>query len=156
MIEWPEEYSPERTAVHVHNELEMPVPPERVWAWLVRADIWPTWFQKVQNVAVRGGGRELQQGSVFSWRTSGVSLESKVEEFVPCERLSWSARGMGIDAFHVWLIEKTPTGCHVVTDENQKGWLARLSSVTRPNNMSRFHQAWLQGLLEKAKAGLPP
>lgn len=156
MIRWPEKYAPERTAVHVHNELEMDVPQERVWAWLIRADIWPTWFSRASEVRIQGGEKGLQAGSVFQWRTSGVNIQSKVEEFVPGERLSWSAHAMGIDAYHAWLVERTPSGCRVVTEENQNGWLARLSHAIRPNSMSRLHQAWLEGLLETAKAGLPP
>lgn len=156
MIKWPEKYSPERTAVHVHNELEMSVPPERVWAWLIRADIWPTWFPRAKAVRIQGGGRDLQPGSAFRWRISGVSLRSTVDEFVPYERLSWSAHATGIDAYHVWLIERTQSGCRVVTEENQNGWLARLSQATRPQSMYQLHEAWLNGLLERSKVGLPP
>jgi len=156
MIRWPEKYGPERTAVHVHNELDIGAPPERVWAWLIRADLWPTWFSRAKDVRILGGGKELQAGSEFRWKTSGAKLRSKVDEFVPCERLSWNAHAMGIDAYHAWLIERTPSGCRVVTEENQNGWLARLSNAIRPSHMGRLHQAWLESLQEMAKAGLPP
>ena len=156
MIRWPEKYSPERTAVHVHNELEMPVPPEPVWSWLVRADLWSTWYSNAQDVMIEGGGHELTLGTVFTWKTFGARLGSRVEEFVPFERVAWSARGTGIDVYHAWLIERTPSGCYVVTEENQNGFLARLSGTLRPGNMERYHQVWLQNLLVKAKQGYPP
>lgn len=156
MIRWPEKYRPERTAVRVHNEIEMGVPPERVWAWLVRADIWSTWFSRAKDARIQGGGGDRQFGSVFLWKTSGVNIKSRVEEFVSYERLSWWAHAVGIDAYHVWLIERTPSGCRVTTEENQNGWLARLSHATRPSSMNRLHEAWLRGLLERAKVGLPP
>ena len=156
MLSWPEKYTPKKTAVHIHNELEMDSPPERVWAWLSLADVWPTWFSGARDVRIQGGGRELQAGSVFRWRTSGVNILSTVEEFVPCERLAWSAHAMGIDAYHAWLIERTTSGCRVVTEENQNGWLARLGHAARPNSMNRLHQAWLEGLRERAQSGLPP
>jgi len=155
MIEWPEKYRPEKTAVHVHNELEMPAPPEAVWAWLVRADLWPTWYSNSKDVKIEGG-RELQAGSVFHWKTFGVSLDSRVEEFVQNERLAWSARAMGINAYHAWLIERSPSGCHVITEENQNGWVARLNASLRPDQTSRYHQFWLEMLREKAKGGPPP
>jgi len=72
------------------------------------------------------------------------------------DRLSWSARSTGIDAYHGWLIERLPSGSHVLTEESQNGFAARLSSALRPNNMSRYHQLWLEGLKEKAVSGLPP
>ncbi len=107
MIRWPEKYHPDRTGVHVRNELEMPVPPEVVWEWLVRAEHWPTWYSNSDKVAVEGGG-SLRPGSKFRWKTFGVNLESKVEEFVPGERIAWSARGPGVDAYHAWYIEPRP------------------------------------------------
>jgi len=83
-------------------------------------------------------------------------LTSQVEELIPFERLAWSARATGIDVYHTWLMERTPSGCHVVTEENQNGLLARLSNSLRPGNMERYHQVWLGNLLVKAKSGPPP
>ncbi|MDA4112843.1 MAG: SRPBCC family protein [Thaumarchaeota archaeon] len=156
MIRWPENYRPGKTAVHVSNEMEMQEPAETVWAWLVRAKLWPTWYPNSQNVTIEGGGSDLMAGSRFRWKTFGVTLDSKVEEFVPTERLAWSAHSTGVDAYHAWLIERRPSGCHVLTEESQNGLMARLSNTLRPNNMSIYHQLWLEQLLAKAKTGLPP
>jgi len=132
------------------------VPPEAVWPWLVRADLWPTWYSNSKNVVIEGGGHELALGSVFRWKTFGASLTSKVEEFVENERLAWSAKGTGIDVYHAWLIERTQSGCHVLTEENQNGFLARLSNSLRPGNMEKFHQVWIENLLAVARNGPPP
>jgi hypothetical protein len=156
LIRWPERYSPERTSVHAHNELDMPVAPESVWPWLVRADLWPTWYSNSKDVAIEGGGHELRLGTRFRWKTFGASLQSTVEEFVLFERLAWSARTTGINVYHAWLIERVPSGCHVVTEENQNGFLARLSDSLRPRNMERYHQVWLENLLARAESGPPP
>jgi hypothetical protein len=134
----------------------MPVVPDLVWPWLVRADLWPTWYSNSENVVIEGGGMELKLGSVFHWKTFGVNLESRVEELVPGERLSWSSRSMGIDSYHAWLIEKSQSGCHVLMEETQNGLLPRLSNALRPHHVSNYHQVWLEGLASKAKGGLPP
>jgi hypothetical protein len=155
MINWPAKYSPERTRVHVKNELEMDARPEVVWAWLVRATLWPTWYSNSANVIIDGGGTDLTAGSIFRWKTFGVSLASKIEEFVPVERLAWSARGTGVDAYHAWLIEPASSGCHVLTEETQNGLLAGLSAMVRPNHMERWHQAWLEGLRSQSRKGAP-
>jgi hypothetical protein len=133
----------------------MPVSPEAVWPWLVRARLWPTWYPNSENVVIEGGGPDLKLGSKFRWKTFGVSLDSVVAEFVPLERLAWSAKSMGVDAYHAWLIERRPEGCHVLTEETQNGLLASLSNALRPRNMSKFHQVWLENLLAKARAGSP-
>jgi hypothetical protein len=85
-----------------------------------------------------------------------VKLDSKVEEFVAGERLAWTARAVGVDAYHAWLIEKRPSGCYVLTEETENGWLAGLSNMIRPRSMSDQHQKWLEGLQRKAAEGLPP
>ena len=156
LINWPERYLPDRTAVHAHNELPMTVAPEAVWPWLVRADLWPKWYSNSKEVAIEGGGHELALGITFHWKTFGVSLTSKVEELVPNERLSWSARATGVDVYHAWLIQKIPSGCRVVTEENQNGFLARLSNSLRPGNIEKQHKVWIENLLVKAKSGSPP
>ena len=156
MIRWPENYSPDRTKVHVRNQLEMPVPSEAVWAWLIRAELWPTWYNNSRQVVIEGRAHDLGPGLSFKWTTFGVKLESKVEEFVPGERLAWSAHATGIDAYHAWLIEKRPSGCYVITEENQNGWLATLSNTLRPQNMGKQHQNWLENLQRKAAEGPPP
>ena len=155
-IKWPEEYSQSDVDVHVSNELEMQVSSEMVWAWLIRARLWPTWYSNSADVVIELAKPDLYPGCRFKWRTFGLNLESKVVEFVPNERLAWTAHGIGINAYHAWLIEKRETGCHVVTEENQKGALARLNNMFRPNNMKKYHQLWLEGLYAKAKGGPPP
>jgi len=156
LIRWPERYAPERTPVHVKNELDMDVRPEATWTWLVRARLWPTWYSNSADVVIEGGGADLAAGARFRWKTFGVTLDSKVEEFVPFERLAWSAKARGIDAYHAWLIEETGAGCHVSTEETQIGLLPRLSKALRPNHMREKHQEWIEGLLAKARTGPPP
>jgi uncharacterized protein YndB with AHSA1/START domain len=155
MIKWPEKYSPAKTRVHVHNELDMTVPPERVWAWLIRAKLWPTWYKNSGNVVIEGDALDLNPGAKFRWQTFGAHLQSQVLEFEPFERLAWNAKSSGIDAYHAWLIERTPVGCHVVTEENQNGWVAFMANILRPWNMGKYHQMWLEQLLEMAKSGSP-
>ena len=156
LIRWPEGYTPDKTKVHVRNQLEMSVPSAAVWAWLVRAELWPTWYANSKRVVIERGGPDLRPGSRFQWTTFGVKLDSKVEEFVVGEHLAWTARAVGIDAYHAWLIEKRPSGCYVLTEENQNGWLAGLNNIIRPRSMSDQHQRWLEGLQRKAAEGLPP
>jgi uncharacterized protein YndB with AHSA1/START domain len=157
-IRYPEKYQPDRAWVHVTNEMDMEAPCDRVWAWLVRADLWPTWYSNSIGVhlpdsATRSG---LTLGTRFNWKTFGVRLESVVEEFVPGERIAWTARSFGVDAYHAWLLTPTANGCHVLTEETQFGWLAALSHFFMPNRMHKYHQIWLERLQDRAAAGLPP
>jgi Polyketide cyclase / dehydrase and lipid transport len=156
-IRWPEEYAPANTAVFVGNRLEMNVPPERVWEWLIRADLWPEWYANSKNVTYLEPSKgPLRLGTTFRWTTFGVTIVSRVEEFALGERIAWNARGTGVDAYHAWLIEKTEKGCRVLTEETQNGWAARLGKLFMPSRMQKYHQIWLEGLERQARGGGPP
>ncbi len=132
----------------------MPLQAEAVWGWLVRADLWPSWCPEFSDVEVEGGPG-LRLGSKFRWKAYGARLDSKVEEFVELERIAWTARGIGIDAYHAWLVERLPSGCRVLTEETQNGWVARLNNAIRPGMLRRIHRVWLERLLVAAKGGPP-
>lgn len=156
-IKWPERYEPNRAPVHVRNEIESSAPPEVVWEWLVRASIWPSWYPNSQNVRINDGSEvDLTMGAHFTWRTFGVSIRSEVVEFVPGERIAWKAYGIGVDAYHAWLITPSGSGSHILTEETQHGWIARLGSYIFPNRMSHFHQIWLERLASSAQSGPLP
>ena len=156
-ILWPSRYEPVNCPVHVRNELAMASPPETVWAWLIRAKLWPTWYPNSANIMfLSGQSPDLALGTRFRWKTFGVTIESTVLEFMPYERLAWDAHSTGLDAYHAWLIQKTSQGCNVLMEETQRGWLARLGKALRPNRMEQLHQVWLEGLRDKASRGLPP
>ncbi len=127
-----------------------------MWAWLIRAPLWPTWYPNSSNVVLADGASELALGVAFMWRTFGVAIRSTVLECVPNERVAWNAFGAGVDAYHAWEITPTPAGSHVLTEETQYGWAARVGSLVLPNRMSNGHQVWLERLSAKARGGPPP
>ena len=153
-IRWPREFA--EAPVHVSNEMVMNVPCANVWAWLVRADLWPDWYPNSANVKFDGGsGPDLQAGTKFWWKTFSASIVSTVREFIPGERISWDGNGLGVRAYHAWLIQEEKGGCRVLTEERQHGFLCRLNSLVFPNRMHKGHQLWLERLQEKARGGPP-
>ena len=156
-IAWPEKYDPSRAPVHVRNELSIAAPCERVWAWLIRARAWPSWYPNSSRVRfIDGTPPDLAPGTRFRWRTFSVGIESRVAEFVPPHRIAWDAQGIGVDAYHAWLLEPAAEGCRVITEETQYGFVARAGKLVLPNRMFRGHQLWLERLREKAMSGPPP
>ena len=154
-IHWPERYRPDRCPVHVRNEIVVAAPADRVWAWLLAAPLWPTWYPHSSKVRLEAGTR-LQAGTRFTWRTFGVAIRSTVVEFEAPARIAWNAYGLGVDAYHAWLIEPAAGGTRILTEETQYGWAARLNTLFLPNRMHHFHQVWLENLGRQAAAGLPP
>jgi hypothetical protein len=156
-ILWPSRYEPANFPVHAKNQLSVAALPEPIWAWLIRAQLWPTWYPNSSNIRfLSGKPPDLSLGTRFRWKTFGVTIQSTVLEFVPYERLAWDAHANGLEAYHAWLIQKTDDGCHVITEEIQRGWLARLARALMPKRIEQQHQIWLEGLRARASSGLPP
>lgn len=156
MINWPDKYAPEHTAVQVSNQIEIHAPASTVWAWLIRARHWPEWYPNSRDVQIAGGSTDLSPDVTFRWRTFGVPVRSTVREFVPHERIAWDGSGTMLDVYHAWLIEARPGGCWVLTEENQNGLAARAQALLMPNRMHAGHDLWLARLKQRAEAGLPP
>ena len=150
-IRWPVEFEPRRVAVHAVNELGMQVSPSSVWKVLIRASEWPFWYANAASVRIDRDALDLSAGARFTWRTFGVNLVSRVEEFEPEERIAWTAKSFGVWVYHAWLITPTENGCHVLTEETQHGFLSRGAKLFFPGRMERWHQRWLEGLASRAK-----
>jgi uncharacterized protein YndB with AHSA1/START domain len=147
-INWPERYHPAKTEALAHNEIDIAAPVDTVWKALVRAEDWPAWYTNAAHIHFTShAGPDLRDRSRFRWNTFGRRISCKVLEFEPQHRLAWIAQGIGVDAYHAWVL--TPLeggGTHVLTQEAQNGWLARLGKRFMPERTERKHQAWLEEL----------
>ncbi len=146
VIRWPAGFAPADCPVHVVNWIDIAADASVVWAHLVRATQWPVWYANASDVAIVGGGQNLAEGARFRWRTFGVGLDTRVLEWVPDTRIAWLATSFGIRAYHAWLVVPTETGCTVVTEETQRGFVAGMGKLLFPNRMHDWHQKWLVGL----------
>jgi uncharacterized protein YndB with AHSA1/START domain len=157
-IDWPAGLSPGETPLHAVNELEIPADRDRVFAWLRRPDLWPSYYGNSRFVATRGGAwPEVELGSRFRWLTFGVIVRSEIVVFDPPERIAWSASELGARGHHEWVLEKRRGGgTFVHTEETQRGWGIRLAAPAMRRLMPRYHQRWLEGLAEAAAQGPPP
>lgn len=143
-IHWPDQFHPDKSAIHVVNSLDLDVPSEKVWNCLIRATEWPSYYNNASNVRILSGAQQqLELGTRFRWKTFGVTIETTVKEYEPFERLAWEASSFGMKVYHAWLITPTSTGCHVQTEETQNGILPRIGALLRPGDMHRQHQKWL-------------
>ena len=153
---WPADSRPDGAPVYTYNAIDVAAPPERVWAWLVRATAWPSYYDNASNVRfVDGGGPDLAPGTRFTWTTFNVRVDTLVTEFEPCSRLAWRGKTLGGSGYHGWVIEPTGQGCHVITEETQRGIVPSLGRwFLRPGLLGQ-HQRWLEGLARVASAGMP-
>jgi uncharacterized protein YndB with AHSA1/START domain len=156
-LSWPDEHTPDVSVFHAVNELEMPAKPEAVWAWLVRPDLWPSYYSNARLIKHLGGAwPELELGSRFRWLTFGALITSEVIEYAPTERLAWSAKSLAGSGHHGWVLQPRDGGTFVRTEETQKGLGMRLIKPALRPLMVRMHQRWLEGLSRVASQGAPP
>ena len=152
---WPTGCEPDGAPVYTYNAIDVAAAAERVWAWLIPAARWPEYYDNASNVRILDGGPELALGTRFTWRTFNVSVDTTVVECVPYERLAWRGKTVGGTGYHGWVIQPTPAGCRVITEETQRGIVPSLGRWFLRRGLLTQHQRWLEGLACVAKAGAP-
>lgn len=154
---WPKPYLPTPTHVFASNEIIIPAPPEHIWPWLLRAEEWPKWYANSADIHfLSHTGPTLRNRSRFRWRTFGSRITSKVLEFEPLRRIAWDGHGIGITGYHGWILTPQNDGStHVLTQESQTGWRARLGKLLNPTGIQTRHKLWLESLSRQAQLGPP-
>lgn len=151
-IDWPDNYKPSTSKFYVHNEIEIKAKPDIVWDYLIDALKWEQWYVGAKHVSfVNSTDSLLNPSSVFTWETMGLRFQSAIKVFEPNRLLAWESRKKSIQGYHVWLIVPTETGCLVITDESQNGWLTLLEKTFQRKKLKRLHDVWLMELKKKAE-----
>ena len=101
-VHWPAGHGPAGAAVHEVNNGRSVAPPELVWAWLVRRDLWHSYYANARDVRhIAGPWPKIGLGSQFSWVTFRAPVTTEVTEFEPYERLAWTGSGRGARGHHL-------------------------------------------------------
>lgn len=152
VINWPNDYQPSDADFYIHNHIQINAKPEVVWRYLVEAEEWPKWYEGMHNVEITNSvSDELQGNTIFRFSTMGQDFEGTIREYTPNSRLAWETKNKDLGAYHAWAIVPNEAGCLLITDEVQKGKLARLQKVFLPNKLRKLHDKWLLGFKEKSE-----
>ena len=157
-IRWPDEHRPEASSFVAVNELQMDADQKNIWAWLVRPDLWPSYYRNARRPRHlhQGAWPQVELGSRFRWLTFGTAVASEIVEFEPYGRLAWSAKELGGKGHHGWVLSERDGGTFVRTEETQRGWGIALAKPALRRLMVSQHQKWLEGLARVAAEGPPP
>jgi Polyketide cyclase / dehydrase and lipid transport len=147
-IHWPAGFEPETAELFAHNELLINAGCEAVWSRIADAVQWPAWYPNARAVQLLGGDARLRDGSVFRWSTFGLSIESRVHEYLPSRRLGWYgyAPGTAPSFYHTWYLQPQGALCRVVTEEVGVGKDAAAFRRNDETLLHRGHDLWLAGL----------
>jgi uncharacterized protein YndB with AHSA1/START domain len=157
-VRWPDGHEPDGAAIHVVNTARSVAPPELVWAWLVRPDLWHANYSNAHDVRhIAGPWPQIGPGSRFSWITFRAPVTTEVTEFQPYQRLAWTGTGRhGARGHHAWILMPDATGTVIYTEETQRGLPPLIfRPILRPA-MRREHQRWVEGLFSIAANSKDP
>jgi uncharacterized protein YndB with AHSA1/START domain len=146
LTHWPQGLEPRNVDVFVHNEGWIAAPPSVVWANLIDATRWPSWYANAADVKIDGGRPRLAQRVGFSWTTFGFPIRSTVDVFEPDHEIGWSVDSPQFRVHHAWVLVPERGGTRVITEEAQKGAEAIKFRLEQPNAMYDGHDWWLSAL----------
>ncbi len=124
-------------------QIQIAATPERVWGLLSNIDQWPKWNTLVQTAKLSG---PLHPGSVFKWKSKGLTITSTLREVTPNQRITWTGNAFGTQAIHTWEIEETYQGVVLRTAESFDGWLPRLMPKTMQRTLDETLPSWLKAI----------
>ena len=135
-------------AVSSQAQIEIATPADRVWELLSGVDRWPKWNSLVQQAVLTG---PFQPGSIFKWKSKGVTVTSTLQEVTPNQRLTWTGKAFGTRAIHTWEIVETGNGVELRTAESFDGWLPKSMPRTMQRTLDETLPAWLKAIKSEAE-----
>src|SRR5262245_23241223 len=154
--DWPAGWDPAVAAVSVSDEIAIAASAQRVFDWLERPFLWPSYYRHAHRIRLENDSQRLAGGVRFHWWTLGIPLTSVVSTYEPPFRVAWFADGLGVHAFPRWLIDEHGAGVLVRTEETHRGLVPRVFSRYIEWRLSAAHEEWLRGLRTVAESGDPP
>jgi uncharacterized protein YndB with AHSA1/START domain len=139
----------ENAPVITRDEILIDAPLGTVWSLHTDISSWSEWLPDIDASTIEG---LLEVGTVFHWQTSGLSIESTIQEIDPPRRIVWSGPAQGIMAIHVWTMTPSEDGVLVHTEESWDGDPVRAQPEEMQQALDSSLRAWLQSLKHEAEA----
>jgi uncharacterized protein YndB with AHSA1/START domain len=138
----------EQATLMAHKEIFIQAPPEAVWQ--IHSDI-NRWGQWHPGITVSNLAGPLAAGSVFQWKTGGLTLTSTIQVVEPNRQIGWTGQGLGTQASHLWTLQPHKDGTLLTTEESMQGWFVSLLKVLMPKFLDSSLDTWLQSLKRRAE-----
>ena len=133
----------EKAPLIAQREIFIRAPIERVWKLQTTIDQWKDWHSEISASALEGN---LEVGSIFKWKSGGLTIVSTLREIKPHETLAWTGKALGTTARHVWHFAMREGGTLVSTRESMEGWLIALLKPIMPGFPEKSLGVWLENL----------
>lgn len=125
------------------KEIAINVTPSEVWQVLTNIQSWDEWNKRIKQPNSQD---KLEKGSIFTWKTNGSKIKSKIHTFTPYEILGWQGEAFGVTAIHNWYLEPTENGTKVRVEESMEGWIINLIKKKMNDKLAEDMVYWLEQL----------
>ncbi len=143
----------DRPSFTASYDIEIFAPPDKVWDWLSRVDMWSSWRHDVSNahwVADPG------ERGIFKWRLRKmIGFTAKVIEWRRERGIRWQATSYGANLLHDLKIDGDIRKTHVSLEISGSGGPLRflLTRALFLRQLDRSNQVFLGALKTKLEAG---
>jgi hypothetical protein len=133
----------QEAAVVQKKEIAINATPKEVWQVLTNIQTWDEWNKRIKQPKSQG---KLEVGSIFTWKTNGSKIKSKIHTFTPNKILGWQGKAFGASAIHNWYLEPTGNGTKVKVEESMEGWIINLMKKKMNEKLADDMVYWLEQL----------
>jgi hypothetical protein len=138
----------EQATLIARKEILIQASPEAVWKIHTDINKWGQWQPAITMTNLAG---PLAAGSVFQWKTGGLTLTSTLQVVEPNQRIGWTGKGLGTQASHLWSLKPHQDGTLLTTEESMQGWLVVVLKLLMPKFLDGSLDTWLQSLKRRAE-----
>ena len=140
----------------IEEVIAIHAPIEKVWNTFTDLACWTHWNTVIRNV--RSGERCLSSGKEVKCCLYPflfpITVNLRIEELIPHERIVWSARKKGLHARHEFIFGKRDNSVLVTSREALTGLLSKASGVFLPKKkMQALTLRFLKDLKKASEEG---
>lgn len=133
----------------VRREIDIFAPPEMVWEWLTRVELWADWNPEITSAwwidppGLRGR---------FKWRKNLLGVESVVSEWKPPREFAWDGHAWLTDTRQIFRIDGDFRSTKLVSEQSVEGPTTQIARELLGRRTATWGEIWLGVLKAKLES----
>ena len=127
----------------IRREIDIFAPPDLVWDWISRVDLWSDWHPEVSSSHWVG---DPGPNGRFKWRKSLLGVPSIVTRWREAREFAWSGTAWGITSHQVFLLDGDFKSTRIICEQSIEGFGARMLTPLARRFAERWSEMWLGAL----------
>ena len=136
----------DQAPIYIRREITVFAPPEKVWDWLSRVDLWQDWHPEIAASYWLDDHEEGGPQARFKWRQGPVSVTSLIESWDVLREIGWVGRAYSVVVRHVFRLEGDFRRTHIVSEQSMEGPPLSLMLPVIRGLAVRTSETWLAAL----------